>query len=155
MNILQLVLAIVITEGAGALGSIFTARNIRGWYKTLNRPRLNPPNWVFAPVWTILYLLMAVAAWLVWQRGIASPGVVIALIVFLIQLVLNVLWSAIFFGWHNPAAAFAEIIFLWLSIILTIFEFSKISPAAAWLMVPYIIWVTFAAYLNFSIWRLN
>jgi tryptophan-rich sensory protein len=99
---------------------------------------------------------MAIAAWLVWQQGImASPGVAVALIVFVIQLILNVLWSAIFFGWHNPGAALADIIILWLTIALTIFEFAKISPAAAWLMVPYIAWVTFASYLNFSIWQLN
>jgi tryptophan-rich sensory protein len=155
MNFLQLLATVVVTEGAGGLGAIFTAKNITVWYKTLKRPALNPPNWIFAPVWTTLYLLMAIAAWLVWRQGIGISGVIVALMVFIIQLILNVLWSAIFFAWHNPGAAFAEIVLLWLSIVLTIFEFTKISPTAAWLMLPYIAWVTFAAYLNFAIWRLN
>ena len=154
-NILKLVIAIVISELAGVLGSLFTMPSIPTWYATLIKPALNPPSWVFGPVWTMLFILMGIAAFLVWKRGLNRKDVKIALIVFIGQLALNALWSIIFFGLHNPGIAFIEIIFLWLAILATIIVFSKISRPAAWLLLPYIIWVSFAAYLNYSIRILN
>ena len=146
---------ILLSEGAGTIGSIFTAPAIGSWYAELEKPAIAPPNWVFAPVWTTLFLLMGVAAFFVWKRGWRREGVRKALGVFLVQLILNVLWSFIFFGQHSPGGAFAEIIVLWLAIAATIIFFARISKPAAWLMTPYIAWVTFAAYLNYMLWTLN
>ncbi len=155
MNFFKLITSIVVCELAGTLGSIFTMSQITTWYATLNKPTLNPPAWIFAPVWTTLYFLMGVSAYLIWNKGLDRKDVKIALIVFGIQLALNVLWSIFFFGIHNPALAFLDIVLLWISILSTIFIFYKISPTAAYLLVPYIIWVSFASYLNYSIWVLN
>lgn len=154
-NFWKLILAIVVCEGAGLIGTIFTTPAIPGWFKTLNRPDFAPPNWLFAPVWTTLFLLMGIAAWLVWRRGLNEPGVKKALGIFVLQLVLNVGWSAIFFGLKNPGLAFVEIILLWLAIVWTVIVFARISKPAGWLLAPYIAWVTFASVLNFAIWRLN
>lgn len=154
-NPLKLVIAIAVSLAAGGLGSIFTSSAIPTWYATLSRPALNPPNWIFAPVWTTLFVLMGIAAFLIWKQGADKPKVREALKIFLGQLILNVLWSFIFFGLHNPGLAFLEIIFLWLAILATILSFSKISKTAAYLLIPYIAWVTFASYLNLAIWRLN
>ena len=154
-NTLKLIIAIVVSELAGIIGSVFTAPSIVGWYTTLVRPALNPPAWVFGPVWTTLFALMGIAAFLVWKKGLERKDVKIALGIFIGQLVLNTLWSIIFFGLHSPAGAFVEIIFLWLAILATIIAFAKISKPAAWLLVPYILWVSFAGYLNFMIWILN
>lgn len=152
---LKLVSAIVISEFAGALGSIFTAPSITGWYAALTKPEFSPPNWVFGPVWITLYALMGSAAFLIWKKGLGRQDVKIALCIFLGQLVLNTFWSFIFFSLRSPVGAFVEIIFLWLAILATIFAFAKISKLAAWLLLPYIVWVTFAAYLNYSIWVIN
>lgn len=146
---------ILLSEGAGIVGSFFTAPSIAGWYATLARPDFAPPNWVFGPVWTTLFACMGIAAFLVWKKGIGRKEVKIALGIFAVQLVLNTLWSIIFFGLQNPGAAFMEIIFLWLGIGSTIWAFAKLSKPAAWLLVPYIAWVSFAAYLNYMIWTLN
>lgn len=154
-NIFKLIIAIGISEAAGIIGSIFTASSIPTWYATLARPELSPPNWVFGPVWTMLFALMGIAAFLIWQKGINHRDVKVALSVFGIQLILNTLWSIVFFGLQNPGAAFMEIIVLWVAILATIIMFAKISRVAAWLLVPYILWVTFAGYLNYSIWMLN
>ncbi|MBU6431266.1 MAG: tryptophan-rich sensory protein [Patescibacteria group bacterium] len=155
-NFLKLIIAIAISELAGIVGSLFTMPAIRsGWYATLAKPALNPPSWIFGPVWTMLYLLMGVSVFLAWKKGFERREVKISLMVFDTQLLLNVFWSIIFFGWQSPGWAFAEIIFLWLAIIATIIVFAKISRPAAWLLVPYVIWVSFAGYLNFSIWILN
>jgi|GEM_PF-84749 len=154
-NIFKLIVAVAIAELAGVIGSIFTVPSIDGWYSNLIKPELAPPNWVFGPVWTTLFFLMGISAFLVWKKGLASREVKVALSVFFVQLILNILWSIIFFGWQSPGAAFMEIIFLWLAIIATIIVFAKVSKPAAWLILPYIIWVSFAGYLNFSIWRLN
>ena len=151
----KLIIAVGVSELAGIIGSVFTAPAIAGWYTTLARPELAPPNWVFGPVWTTLFALMGVTAFLVWKKGLDRKDVKIALGIFLGQLVLNTLWSIIFFGLHNPGAAFVEIIFLWLAILATIIAFAKISKLAAWLLVPYILWVSFAVYLNYAIWILN
>jgi len=152
---LKLFSAVLVSELAGIIGSLFTTPSIPSWYASLSKPSFNPPSWVFGPVWTILYALMGIAAFLVWRKGLDRKDVKIALGIFLGQLVLNSLWSIIFFGYQNPGAAFIEIIFLWLAIIATMYVFSKISKPAAWLLLPYILWVTFASFLNYSIWRLN
>lgn len=144
-----------ISLAAGFIGSYFTAPAIPAWYAALLKPELAPPNWIFAPVWTLLFILMGVAAGLVWDKGLSRREVKIGLGLFGLQLVLNTLWSIIFFGWQNPGGAFAEIIALWLMIAATIYAFYKVSRPAAWMLAPYIIWVSFAAYLNYAIWQLN
>lgn len=144
-----------VAEGAGFIGSVFTTPAIATWYVSLHKPQLAPPNWVFAPVWTMLFALMGVAAFLVWSRGLKRHEVKMALTVYLFQLLLNVVWSIIFFGLHNPGAALLEIILLWLVIVATIIAFTKISKPAAWLLVPYLLWVSLAAYLNYWLWLLN
>ncbi len=154
-NLPKLLIAIGISELAGIIGSIFTTPSISGWYANLTRPEIAPPNWIFAPVWTTLFALMGIAAFLVWKRGLGEKKVKIALGIFLGQLILNTLWSIIFFGLQSPGGAFVEIIFLWFAILATIFTFAKISRVAAWLLIPYILWVSFAAYLNYAIWVLN
>lgn len=154
-NLSKMVIAIVVSELAGIIGSVFTMPSIAGWYATLTKPELAPPNWVFGPVWTTLFAFMGIAAFLVWRKGLDRRDVKIALGIFLGQLALNTLWSIIFFGLQSPAGACVEIIFLWLAILATIIAFAKISKPAAWLLVPYILWVSFAAYLNYSIWMLN
>lgn len=151
----KLIAMIVVAEAAGAIGAAFTVSAIPGWYAQLNQPVLSPPNWVFAPVWTLLYVLMGIAAFLVWQKGLGREDVRRAMTVWGLQLALNALWSVIFFGLRSPAAAFVEVIALWLSILWTIFVFSKISRPAMFLLLPYFAWVTFAAYLNYAVWMLN
>ena len=154
-NTYKLIVSIIVSELTGIIGSVFTAPAISGWYATLVKPSFNPPAWVFGPVWTTLFLLMGIAAFLIWKKGLDRRDVCIALGVFLGQLVLNTLWSIIFFGLHSPGGALIEIIFLWLAILATIIFFAKISKPAAWLLAPYILWVSFAMYLNYAIWALN
>ncbi len=154
-NTAKLVIAIVGSELAGIIGSVFTAPAIAGWYTTIVKPELNPPAWVFGPVWTTLFALMGVAAFLVWKQGLERRDVRIALGIFVGQLALNTLWSILFFGLQSPGAAFIEIVILWFAILATIVAFARISRPAGWLLVPYILWVSFASYLNFSIWMLN
>lgn len=151
----KLVVSVFVSLMAGVVGSAYTAPAIDSWYKDLNKPSFNPPSWVFAPVWTILYLVMGVAAFLVWREGLQNKAVRIGLGLFIFQLVLNTLWSFIFFGQQNPLAGFIEILVLWVAIAATIYFFYRVNPVAAYLMIPYILWVTFAAILNFSIWQLN
>ena len=140
--------------GVGAVSSIFAARSIPTWYAALEKPPLNPPNQIFGPVWTLLYALMAVAAWIVWKTR-SSPCRTRGLRLFLIQLALNFLWTWIFFGTHQMLTAFVDLIALWTAILLTILAFRRMSHTAAWLLVPYLVWVTFAGYLNLAIWKLN
>lgn len=154
-NIFKLIIAIAVCELAGIIGSVFTVSTIPTWYAILVKPALNPPAWVFGLVWTALYFLMGVAAFLVWKKGWEHKEVKVALALFGGQLVLNALWSIIFFGLRNPFWAFVEIVILWLAILWTIFAFYKISRLAAYLLLPYILWVSFAAYLNYAIWVLN
>jgi benzodiazapine receptor len=138
----------------GILSSTFAARALPTWYAGLVKPPLNPPNQVFGPVWTVLYTLMAVSAWIVWKTR-PSPCRHRGLRLFLVQLGLNFLWPWIFFGTHQMLTALADIGVLWVAILLTILTFRKMSHTAAWLLAPYLAWVTFAAYLNFALWRLN
>jgi tryptophan-rich sensory protein len=144
----------LITFLAAFIGNFFTMPNIQDWYSSLNKPSFSPPNWLFGPVWTILYFLMAISAFLVWQRRENSQAKK-ALTFYFIQLVLNTLWSIIFFGWHNLGLAFVEIILLWVFILLTLISFYKIVRIAGILFIPYILWVSFAGFLNFTIWQLN
>ena len=135
-------------------GSVFTARSVGDWYAGLNKPSWTPPSAVFAPVWSALYVMMGVAAWLVWrERGLAGAAMPVAL--FVAQLALNVAWSAIFFGLRRPGWAFVEIVALWALILATVIAFRRISPTAGYLLLPYLAWVTFAAALNLAIWRAN
>jgi tryptophan-rich sensory protein len=151
----KLVVSIVATQLAGAVGALTMGNAISEWYVTLVRPELAPPNWVFGPVWTLLYLLMGIALYLVWRKGLVTKGVRLAISLFVFQLVLNTLWSYLFFGLHDPRAAFIEIVLLWSAIVATIIVFARVSRTAAWLLAPYIAWVSFAAYLNYSFWMLN
>jgi tryptophan-rich sensory protein len=153
-NLASLVISIALCLTAGGLGSIATSAKIPTWYATLAKPSWNPPNWVFAPVWTTLYVVMGVAAWLIWTRR-DQLGAKLALGLFGVQLALNTLWSFLFFGMENPGAAMVEIVLLWIATVATIITFRKISTAAAWLLTPYLLWVSFASTLNFAIWRLN
>jgi tryptophan-rich sensory protein len=154
-NFYKLALAVVISEMAGVVGSISTIPAIPDWYATLVKPALNPPGWVFGPVWTLLYALMGVAAFWVWKKGWHKKEVRIALSLFILQLFLNVFWSFIFFGLHSPVWAFVNIILMWLAIVSTMIAFWKISRPAFYLLVPYVLWVTFAAYLNLTIMIIN
>lgn len=148
-----LIIAIAIPEAVGVASSIFTIRAIPTWYATLAKPAFSPPNWVFGPVWTTLYALMGIAAFLVWQQPHTERRR--ALWLFGIQLVLNGLWSAIFFGLRSPAGALFVIVALWWAILATMVTFSRISKPAALLLLPYLLWVTFATYLNYSIWAVQ
>jgi tryptophan-rich sensory protein len=149
-SFLVLVLFLLICFGVAAFGGQFTPGE---WYAALEKPAWNPPSWVFAPVWTVLYALMAVAGWWVWRSG--EPGRGAAFGAFALQLVLNGAWSWLFFGLHLPGAAFAEIVALWLAILATVVLFWRLRPLAGTLLVPYLAWVTFAAALNLALWRLN
>lgn len=150
----KLFASLTITLAAAFLGSVFTMPAVRSWYLTINKPSWNPPNWLFGPVWTVLFLMMGVSLYIVWSRKMTSK-VTTALRLFAAQLVLNVLWSMFFFGTGNFWLAFGEIIVLWFFILFTIAGFRRVSKTAAWLLVPYILWVTFASYLNFTLASLN
>ena len=177
-NLLRLVVSIIICELAGVIGSFFTVSQISGWYGALNKPAFNPPAWIFAPVWTTIFILMGVSLYLVWTNKwlpvnkinlknkkpwnklsvkflSGSWKQLNIILIFAIQLVLNILWSLIFFGAHSAGVAFFELIMLWFAIIFTIVNFYRVSKLAAWLMLPYILWVSFAGFLNFFIWVLN
>lgn len=153
MRVFLLVFWILLCQAVGLLGARWTAPEIPGWYRGLRKPSFNPPSWVFGPVWTLLYLLMAIAAWRI-SVG-ESPLRTAALTLFAAQLALNLLWSWVFFRLHNVSAAFIELVALWLAIAATLGVFSQIDTPAAWLMSPYLAWVTFAAILNAAIRRLN
>ncbi len=150
-KIWKLIISIALPFLASAVGSLFTAGSVSSWYMTLNKPPFNPPSWVFGPVWTLLYLLMGVSLYLVWIRKFDKN----AFTFFGIQLFLNALWSVLFFGIKSPLLALVEIIFLWAAILITIFYFYKINKISAYLLIPYILWVSFAAILNFAIFMLN
>ena len=142
------------TFGVAAVGSAFTYPNVATWYAGLEKPAWTPPGWLFGPVWSALYAMMTAAAWLVWARHGLS-GARLAMGLFFVQLGLNAAWSVIFFGIRSPGAALVEIVALWLAILGTILAFRPRSKAAAWLLVPYFAWVSFAVLLNYSLWKLN
>ena len=157
-NFGKLLVSVIICELAGIIGSIFTTSSVRTWYPTLIKPFFQPPNWLFAPVWTALFLLMGIALFLVWSFDKAQDKLIIkkrALKIFFVQLLFNVLWSIMFFGLKSPLLGFIVIIVLWISILMTIIKFFKISKPAGWLLIPYILWVSFATILNLAILILN
>jgi tryptophan-rich sensory protein len=147
----RLVLSILICQSAGIIGSIFTRRSITEWYVHINKPAFNPPNWVFAPVWTVLYTMMGIAAFFIWRKGLNSAGVKSALFVFLVQLILNSVWSMVFFGGRSILGGLIVIALLWLAIIMSIKSFYAISKPAAALLLPYLAWVSFALVLNVAL----
>ena len=153
--VVRLIVCLAVTFCAPALGSYFTRQSLSGWYADLNKPFFNPPSWLFGPVWTVLYLLMGIAVFLVWQKGSGNRLVRTAIGLYIMQLFLNGLWSPIFFGLKMPFLAFFEILLLWCAVVLTIWAFARVSKPAALLLVGYIGWISFAAVLNFSIWMLN
>lgn len=155
-ELLALLGFVVLCFAAAGFGALFTTPQTApgGWYSQIQKPSWTPPSWLFGPVWTALYLMMAVAAWWVWRQGgwAAQRG---ALSLFLVQLVLNAAWSWLFFGLRSPSLGMGGIVLLWVAILLTILAFFRVSPLAGWLMVPYLLWVSYASALNFTIWRLN
>ena len=154
-NWLALIGFIVLSLLAGAIGSLFTFSAIPAWYSTLAKPSFAPPNWLFAPVWTTLYVLMGVSAYLIWQKGWQKKPVRFALSIFGVQLFLNALWSILFFGLRSPLYGLLGIIPLWLSIAYCIRLFWPLNRKAAYLLIPYLLWVSFASLLNLAIWMLN
>jgi tryptophan-rich sensory protein len=154
-KIIRLSVSILIPLLIGFTSSFFTVTGVGSWYKTINLPSWNPPSWVFGPVWTTLYILMGISFYLIWISNADQRLKKIAVALFFIQLVLNFFWSFIFFNLHSPGLAFAEILILWAAIFFTIIVFAGISKKAAWLLVPYIGWVSFASVLNYTIWMLN
>ena len=149
---MRLILCILVCVGAAGIGSLLTTPAVSPWYASLRKPSWTPPNWLFGPVWTILFLAMAIAAWLVWRKvGLTAAPMQL----FLLQLLLNVAWSALFFRLRSPGLAFAEIVMLWFAILATSIEFWKAVPAAGGLLLPYLVWVSYAAALNCSMWWLN
>jgi len=152
---LKYALSIVLCLSTGAVGTIFTVSAIPTWYTTLVKPSFSPPNWIFGPVWTTLYILMGISLATIWEKGIKSGRFREAIYLFLAQLAINAVWSPVFFGAKNLFLALIIIIFMWIFIVKTILSFRKISKFAAYLLYPYIAWVSFASILNFSIWFLN
>lgn len=154
-NWLPPVVSIAIALAVGAVGGWATASSVTTWYATLAKPAFNPPNFLFGPVWTALYVLMAVAAWLVWRAGPADGRRRTALTLYAVQLALNLAWSLIFFGLRRPDLALMEVLVLFAAILATIRAFARLDRRAGWMLLPYAAWVAFATLLNFEIWRLN
>ncbi len=154
-NFIKLIISILVCQFAGIIGSFFISGSISGWYETLNKPSFTPPPWIFGPVWIILYLMMGFALFQVWKEGFKNKTVRIAIIIFIIQLIFNTAWSIIFFGLNSIPGGLVTIVILWVLIVLTIVRFIKISKTAGILLIPYFLWVTFAAVLNFYIYNLN
>lgn len=177
-NFVKLFISIIVCELAGVAGSIFTSSEIAGWYKGIRKPDFNPPGWIFGPAWTLLFVLMGISLYLVWvnkweirnkisvdKKEIWNPlskrffsgdwAKANIILIFATQLILNIIWSVIFFGMHRPDLAFFEVIMLWVAITFTIINFYRVSKKAAYLLLPYIVWVSFAAILNYTIWMLN
>lgn len=156
LAVIKFIIALAACFGASALGFLFMSNDtLPGWYEQLQKPVINPPNWVFGPVWTILYLMMAVSLFIILNKGLAHPGVKPAICIFLVQLALNAAWTPVFFGCHMIFAALVVIVLLFFAILATIFVFKKISLIAAALLIPYLLWVGFASILNALIWNLN
>jgi len=176
-KVIKLSISIIICEFAGVIGSIFTTPSIGGWFKNLNKPSFNPPNWIFAPVWSLLFLLMGISLYLVWEKNWVVKNKIglqkkawnrysekfwqgswqkaNIILIFSVQLFLNILWSVVFFGKHSPNVAFFVLLMLWFAILSTIINFYRVSKASAYLLLPYILWVSFAGVLNFYLWILN
>ena len=155
MKYLIPIMFIAASQLAGVIGSFFTVTSVDSWYASINKPFFNPPGWIFGPVWITLYTLMGIAAYLVWLKWGDSSLARGALIFFFVHLAFNSLWSILFFGLQNPGWALIEIIFLWLMILSLVVLFWQIDKRASYLLIPYLLWVSFASILNFAIWRLN
>ena len=155
IDIVKLAISIVVCQVTGFIGSVFTLPSIPTWYTTLKKPSFTPPNWLFGPIWTTLYVLMGISVFLIWSRELKDSQVKKSLSIFFIQLIVNVLWSIAFFGFRSPSTGFIIIIILWVSILFTIIKFYRISKTAGFLLIPYIIWVSLAAILNLTIFILN
>jgi tryptophan-rich sensory protein len=153
-QLLKLLVSLLLPLGVGYISGMFTAEAVSEWYLTLNRPSFNPPNWVFAPVWTSIYILMGISLFMIWKQS-ASKGRNLAILVFLVQLTLNFCWSFIFFYFNMIGLALIEIIFLWISILIMLVLFYKVKPMAAYINIFYLFWVTFATILNASYYFLN
>jgi benzodiazapine receptor len=154
-DVVRLIVSIVVCEGAGGLGAIFTTPAIPTWYAGLKKPSFTPPNSVFGPIWITLYLLMGIAVFMVWREGLNQAGVTTGFTVFWVQLILNVLWSVIFFGLRSLLGGMVTILVLWVAILANIIMFFDVSTTAGGLLIPYIVWVSIAANLNIQIWKLN
>jgi len=146
--------AIVLCQGVGGLGTIWTTDGVKNWYPKLEKPSFNPPSWAFGPVWTLLYAMMGASAWLTWRKG-GEERTMRALQLFSVQMLLNMLWSFIFFRLRSPRWAFVEIVVLWLAIVMTLVAIWRVSRIAGLLFLPYLLWTSFALLLNARIWRLN
>jgi translocator protein len=155
LQFIPLIISILITLGIGISASFFTRPEIEGWYLSLHKPSFNPPNSLFAPVWTTLYILIGIAAYLVWNKKNDTKTYKNTEIIYIVQLLLNFSWSIVFFGMHQIFSAFIVIMLLWISIVLNMFYFAKFTKAAAWLLLPYLFWVSFASALNLGILLLN
>jgi translocator protein len=158
----MLLASIMVCLGVGSLGSIFTSSSVSSWYPTLIKPSFNPPGWIFGPVWTILYILMGIALYLIWTNNITKKRkkvdekiINMAIIWFFIQLGLNFLWSIMFFGLHSPLLGLINIILLDIAVIITKYKFYQINKTSCYLLLPYLLWITFATVLNFALWYLN
>lgn len=154
-ELLKVVAFITLCQLAGVLGSVFTYASIPTWYASLQKPTFTPPNWLFGPAWLTLYTLMGISLYIVWKKGLDKKDVRLSVGLFGAQLALNSLWSFLFFGLKDLRLAFFEIVVLWVFIVASIASFYKVSKKAAMLLVPYILWVSFAALLNYSVWMLN
>lgn len=154
-NILKLATCILLCQAVGITSGLLTTSENNAWYSTVIKPSWNPPGYLFAPVWTVLYLLMAIALWLVWRYPIVSATKTKAMFLFALQLFFNFWWTILFFLLHSPLLALVDIILLWITVLVTIYKFAQYSKTAAWLLVPYISWVSFATLLNYRIWLIN
>lgn len=177
-NLFKILISIIVCELAGVIGAVFTTPAIGSWYKTINKPSFNPPNWIFGPVWTALFILMGVSLYLVWSKKWVVKNEIKfrhkkpwnslsqkflsgkwqksnIILIFAVQLLLNILWSVIFFGMHSFGAAFFELLMLWFAIVFMIVNFYRVSKITVWLLLPYILWVSFAGVLNLFIWLIN
>ncbi len=154
VDLLKLVASVILCQIAGFLGSLFTTPAIPTWYQTLNKPVFTPPSWVFSPIWISLFVLMGISLYFVWRRT-DHPPFKIAFVFFFAQLILNILWSIVFFGLKSPLLGLVDIVALWIAILFTIFHFFKVSKFSGVLLLPYLVWVSFATLLNFSLWILN
>jgi len=150
---IKIAITIVFCLAVGGISGALTADAIQNWYLTLHKPSWNPPNDIFAPVWTTLYLMMGVSLGTIWSKNHPKTNSAIGL--FMVQITLNFFWSLVFFRWQSPQWAFVEIILMWIAIFLTIRSFYQINKMAGYLLIPYILWVSFAAFLNYTIWQLN
>ncbi len=155
MNYKKLIIALIMPQLAGFIGSFFTISAIPTWYASIQKPSFNPPNWIFGPVWTILYILMGISVYLVWNKASKKSTASSVVILFWIHLFFNALWSIIFFGIPSPGGALIVILILWILILALILKFWKISKWASYLLIPYFLWVSFASVLNYYIWYLN